>query len=388
MKLAYSWADVADGETEVTSPPMELPEILEGVRRLLCRYIVFSNEAQATAVTLWVAHTWVIDAFDYTPYLHISSPVRECGKSRLFECLRHLCRNPWLAIFPSEAVLFRKIHAHSPTILLDEIDTAFSDKIDPNKEGIRAVLNAGFERGATVPRCHGQSHELKDFSVFCPKAFAGIGNIPETVASRSIKIPMVRRRKDQTVAKFRKRDVEQAALPIRQALKAWSSDNRVIAELRAARPEMPSGLGDRSEDICEPLLAIADMAGADWPALARAALVRLRDKGDTDEEETKIQLLTASREIFQTWKPDHISSKDLLGELVNREGEPWAVWWKKDIDAGNTKGPGARLAKLLRPFGIISRSIREPDGTTPKGYPRSAFNDAFARYLPPLPSVI
>ena len=209
----YPWADIAQEKAEVTSLPMELPDILEGVRAFLSRYIVFSNEAQAPAVTLWAAHTWVIGAFYCTPYLHVSSPVRECGKSRLFGCLKHLCRNPWLAISPSEAVLFRKIHAHSPTILLDEIDTVFSDKTDPNKEGVRAVLNAGFERGATVPRCQGQSHELKDFSVFCPKAFAGIGNIPETVASRSIKIPMARRRKDQTVAKFRRRDVEQAALP-------------------------------------------------------------------------------------------------------------------------------------------------------------------------------
>jgi hypothetical protein len=387
MKLADSWADIAEEKAEVTSLPMELPDILEGVRAFLSRYIVFSNEAQAPAVTLWVAHTWVIDAFYYTPYLHVSSPVRECGKSRLFGCLKHLCPNPWLAISPSEAVLFRKIHRDSPTILLDEIDTVFSDKTDPNKEGVRAVLNAGFERGATVPRCHGQSHELKEFSVFCPKAFAGIGNIPETVASRSIKIPMVRRRKEQEVAKFRKRDVEQAALPIRRALQAWSSDNRVIAELYAARPEMPSGLGDRSEDICEPLLAIADMVGADWPALARTALVLLRDKGDTDEEETKIQLLAACREIRQTWKRDHISSKDLLDELVNRDGEPWAVWWKKDIDAGNTKGPAARLAKLLKPFGIIPRTIRE-DGATLKGYPWSAFNEAFDCYLPPLLPVI
>ena len=35
---------------------MQLPEILEEVQGFLSRYIVFSNEAQATAVTLWVAH--------------------------------------------------------------------------------------------------------------------------------------------------------------------------------------------------------------------------------------------------------------------------------------------------------------------------------------------
>jgi hypothetical protein len=83
----------------------------------LKRYIVFPSG------TLWVAHTWAFDAFDYTPYLHISSPVRECGKSKVFYCLKNLCAKPWLTISPSEAVLFRKISAHCPTLLLDEIDT-------------------------------------------------------------------------------------------------------------------------------------------------------------------------------------------------------------------------------------------------------------------------
>jgi hypothetical protein len=111
------------------------------------------------------------------------------------------------------------------------------------------------------------------------------------------------------------------------------------------------------------------MAGGDWPALARTALVLLRDKGDTDEEETKIQLLAACREIPQAWKRDHISSKDLIDELVNRECETWAVWWKKEIDAGNTKGPAARLAKLLKPFGIIPRSPGSRTAPSQKAIP-------------------
>ncbi len=127
------------------------------------------------------------------------------------------------------------------------------------------------------------------------------------------------------------------------------------------------GLGDRSEDICEPLLAIADMAGDDWPSRARRALVRLRTKGDTDQEEVKIQLLYAIREILQEWIPHRIFSKDLLKELVSREDEPWAAFWQKDIDNGNINGPGAKLARLQRPFGIVSRAIREPGQPVAKG---------------------
>jgi putative DNA primase/helicase len=196
---------------------------------------------------------------------------------------------------------------------------------------------------------------------------------------------MVRRRRDQPVTRLRKRELDAAAQPIIASLKEWSGDKRVIAWLRDARPKMPQGLGDRAEDICEPLLAIAEMAGGDWPAKARAALVRLKAKGDTDDEDTKTQLLSSIREIFQTLKPDHISSKDLLERLIDREDEPWAAWWKKDFDNGNTKGLGAKLAKMLKPFGIVSRTIRAADGSTPKGYPLASFNEAFDCYLPPLP---
>ena len=112
--------------------------------------------------------------------------------------------------------------------------------------------------------------------------------------------------------------------------------------------------------------------------------------GDTDEEETKIQLLLAIREIFQTPPPGgdtksgdaHISVTGSPGETCRREGEPWAAWWEKDIAAGNTRGPGARLAKLLKSFGIVPRTIRQGNDIQ-KGYPLGVFQESFGRYLPP-----
>jgi hypothetical protein len=98
----------------------------------------------------------------------------------------------------------------------------------------------------------------------------------------------------------------------------------------------------------------------------------------------KTQLLASIREIFQTGRGEHISSKDLLERLIEREDGPWASWWKKDFDSGNTKGPGAKLARMLKPFGIVSRTIREPDDSIPKGYLVASFDEAFACYLPPL----
>ena len=348
MKLADSWADIADLETEVTSPPMGLPEILEEVSGFLSRYIVFSNEAQATAVTLWIAHTWVIDAFDYTPYLQISSPVKRCGKSRVFDCLRLLCAKPWAIVSPTEAVMFRKIEQEPPTLLLDEVDAVFTAKNgDDGKEALRALLNAGFERRATVARCFGQDHQLREFRVFCPKAFAGIGKLPDTVSDRSIPIIMARRKREQHIEKFRTRDTEPIAKPISVSLQTWSEELTTIQHLRAARPKLPEELGDRAADICEPLLAVADMAGGVWPEMARSALVELCSDGASDDG-IAVQLLGAIREIFQEQGVDRISTKDLLDALIARDnGEPWGAWWAKDIASQSTRGPAGKVAILF-----------------------------------------
>jgi len=42
----------------------------------------------------------------------------------------------------------------------------------------------------------------------------------------------------------------------------------------------------------------------------------------------------------------------------------------------------AGIARLLKPFGISPETIRVGEDTA-KGYRLSAFEDAFARYLPP-----
>jgi uncharacterized protein DUF3631 len=249
----------------------------------------------------------------------------------------------------TEAVMFRKIEKVAPTLLLDEIDAVFTAKKgDDGKEAIRALLNAGFERRAIVPRCVGPNHALKEFRVFCPKALAGIGKLPDTIADRSIPIIMARRKRGQNVEKFRARDAEVIAKPVAVALEAWASRPQTLEILRAARPTMPNALSDRATDICEPLLAIADMAGGDWPSKARDALVELCAAGDVAEDCIGIKLLAAIREIFEVGKVDRISTKDLLAALIERDcDEPWADWWEADIAKGNTRGPAAKLARLF-----------------------------------------
>jgi hypothetical protein len=142
-------------------------------------------------------------------------------------------------------------------------------------------------------------------------------------------------------------------------------------------------LDDRQADICEPLLAIADVAGRDWPQRCRESLLTLY-AGETDEDESLgIKLLSATREAFKVTNVDRLSTQHLLEQLMAQEsGAPWPGWWEHDLKNGNTRGPAARLARLFKPFGIHARVIRLPDGTTPRGYLREDFEEAWKRYCP------
>jgi hypothetical protein len=72
---------------------------------------------------------------------------------------------------------------------------------------------------------------------------------------------------------------------------------------------------------------------------------------------------------------------DLLSALVNRDGEPWGEWWGAAVDRGDTRGPGYRLAKLIKPFGVTSKTMRVDGAGRGKGYDVTDFLDVFARYV-------
>jgi hypothetical protein len=366
--------------------PIEIPEtvpsiaiILYQVAGLLRQFVVFQNDYQAVAVSLWVGHTHAIDAADSTPYLAVTSPEKRSGKTRLFDVLEHVVARPWRAVTPSEPVTFRKIHKDQPTLLLDEADAIWAKGSE--HEGLRALLNAGHRRGVRVPRMVGEGAGLKiaEFDVFGAKAVAGIGDLPDTVMDRSIPIRLQRRASHEHVERFRFKEAAALAEPIRQGLETWAPE--AVETLREARPALPN-IHDRAADGWEPLLAIADAAGGDWPQRAREGAVWLHSEEPSRSETFGVRLLSDIREVFISTIGDRMPSAELAHALANIEEGPW----------GNLKGHAldARgLAWRLRPFEITPKDIRVSGPTgekVVKGYALEQFAEAWGRYLPDDPN--
>jgi hypothetical protein len=137
---------------------------------------------------------------------------------------------------------------------------------------------------------------------------------------------------------------------------------------------MPDGVRDRSADVWEALLAVADLAGGDWPGLARDACVALV-KGTADESaSTGVRLLADLRAVFCKFgDPDALPTETVRSKLHDRDESPWGDWYGHPLTA-------RELARLLREHQVRPRQIRVGDKTV-KGYRREHLSEPWRRYL-------
>jgi hypothetical protein len=363
--------DLRDFQELMSSP--DGADLLDRLAAYVRRYVVLTDE-QALLLALWTVHTHAIDAADTTPYLNIKSAEKRSGKTRLLEVLSLVVARPWLTGRVTAAVLVRKTSAEQPALLLDESDAAFRADRE-YAEALRGILNTGFRRGGVASLCVGQGASLtyKDFPVFCPKAIAGIGRLPDTVADRSIPIELRRRRATEKVERFRLRKAAAAALELQRGAVAWAEAH--LEDLKGREPDLPDELDDRAQDIIEPLLAIADAVGGEWPEKARrAARTLLTGEEREDSESLGVRLLRDLRDIFDKEKAERLRTSTLLEKLCALDEAPWGSLRGEPLDARG-------LARLLKPYGAKSAKLREGEGTF-QGYRRASLEDAWARYAP------
>jgi hypothetical protein len=128
----------------------ESAELANRIVALLKKYLVLSP-AEFDVLALWVLHTHVLDANDYTPYISVSSAVKRCGKSRVADVLEGLVPRPWKTARCSAAALVRKVDKSCPTLFLDEVDAALKGP-EEYSEALRGILNAGFHRGGVISK--------------------------------------------------------------------------------------------------------------------------------------------------------------------------------------------------------------------------------------------
>lgn len=374
LELKQTSHDGIFDEVEAWPDSVNGVELLDEIVEALGRHVIADKET-LRAAALWVVFTWLIDSVQVAPIANITAPEKRCGKTVMLSALGKLAYRPMQVSDIATAALFRSIELWNPTLLIDEVDAFLRDN-----EEARGILNAGFTKdSAFVIRCVGDDHMPTKFKLWGAKALCGIGKIADTLADRSIPLRLRRKKPGEQAERLRHSD---PALweRLRSRIARFAEDN--AKAISASRPVIIEGLNDRANDCWEPLLAIAEAAGGDWPRMARQAAASLHGI-EGEAPSVGVELLADIKAIFDTKQASKIFSVHLLEDLIQDDEAPWATW-----NRGKPMSPRQLSAKLGE-FGIKSGTVRAGFDTK-KGYSKEQFVEAWDRYLsssPPVTSV-
>jgi Protein of unknown function (DUF3631) len=345
-------------------------QVLDEARAFLGRFAILPSDAALDALTLWCAHTHAVQAFNASPRLAVLSEHPASGKTRVLELASLLSHDPTMEVDVTGPALVALISQRHPTVFLDETDQIFGANGGESHRSLRAILNSGYKQGATVSRRSGGAYVQQ--SIFGAVGFGGLGILPRTLMSRSIVIRMAQRRPEQRIEPYFPKLHEPTGAAIGAALGSWASS--VSLELAVSWPSLPDGIQDRAAEIWEPILAVADAAGGEWPDRARAACTELAlDVAAEPVQAPGQQLLSDLRAIWG--ESGNLPTSAIVTRLFALPGTPWASLWPP------ASAP-RELAALLAPYGVQPVKVRLGEKTA-QGYRRLDMERAW--HVPDVP---
>ena len=247
---------------------INIPEIYQKIYDYIKRFIHFPDEAYLSYLTLWIMGTYVFMLFRYCPYVWLNAD-KGSGKTLLMEILSAVAFNGDLITNPTEAVIYRDISNNLITMFIDEVEQLRKRDKDTYSSLI-SVLNAGFNKSGMVKRTEStpDGYIIKAYSAYSLKMFAGINEIDDVLQDRTIRIPLLRKKDDEFVKRY-KTNSEVLALQrsIRDDLYVFAlTYAKDIAELYQNEDEGGiEGLGhltNRELDIWEPIFLLANIVDA------------------------------------------------------------------------------------------------------------------------------
>lgn len=311
----------------MTEHTIDGAELLGRVRSWLGRFIGVTGEEDLDILTLWAAHTHIVEVTGTTPRLLITSPVPGSGKTTVLEHLHRLCLAPvQMSSVSSPALITRMLAQQLRTVLIDEADRA----LNPKNEGvgeILGVLNSGYKQGATRPTLvpvKGGGWEPSELPTYSPVAIAGNGpNLPEDTMQRCIPIGLL---PSDDVEESDWEEVEADADDLGMALKEWAEQY-----LNTAPPKvtLPPQVKARAKERWRPLKRVAVLAGGRWPEVTDRLAVddvqRVADEREAGVTADRPHIVLVQH-IAEVWpsKTAFMPTKEIVEKLRWEFPEMWS----------------------------------------------------------------
>lgn len=335
---------------------------LESVRDRLAEVIAArvwlppeNEDAQALLLACYVVLTYVSDALQAAPYLHVTGP-KGSGKSQgTLGLIADFGYRPISTSNASAAVLYRTLHGLGGTMLLDETESLHAK--GERTTDLLGVLNCGYSKGFPARRCEGEDLTPREFDVYGCKVLASIGNLPDTLSSRCIKFPMLRKPKEAT-------------LPVSTVNVSELRDDLhslIFAHVLTLREKLSTapdyGLCNRSADLWRPLLTIAEWLDPSGNLQLVNTLRHYADAAVSDAEQelsvpdADAALLRALWLKVKNGQGSETTAGDAMKDAKLLGGESLFADWKP-----------RRAAAVLRRYGCVPTKRRMNDGKVRASY--------------------
>jgi Protein of unknown function (DUF3631) len=340
-ELQRLWKDVQ------WSQALDLQLALEAVEDNLRREILM-GPAELVACTLWVAHTYVYECFSFTPRLFVTSSVWGSGKSALLDVVAEMACGGIPCNRTSAATLgrLRKTLGSAITVTFDQLDNSMDVKA-PGTGTMLDILMSGAHRSKKqilLVQRNGD-WEPEQFDLSFPMGLGKIDDLPSpALRSRCITIRMHPATKLQAkILKARSRG--KADDNVRPMLKAVMRSCR--DELGRVKVTFPDDLDlNRTADKWRPLLAIAQVAGGEWPKRALEAMVAL--ESEEEERPAQFKLLRHVLEETKGWPHREIFSVELDARMERLGASKFGLQFNSIWRGKMLRKVGLKPANYLR----------------------------------------
>ena len=129
--------------------------------------------------------TYLFRAFRYFPYLHLNAE-KGSGKTLLMELMAPISFNGILLTQPAASTVLKLIEQNSASLFIDEAESLSAHKSAGDSQ-LKNILRTGYARS-------GVSYiGDKMYRTYSPKCFAGINELDDVLADRTITVKMLRK---------------------------------------------------------------------------------------------------------------------------------------------------------------------------------------------------
>lgn len=275
------------------------------------------------AMTLILAVTHVMDAFDAVPYVLVTSKDPKVGKSTLSKNIPFLLADrPWRVSVntTTDALRNKFLEREAPrAVLMDDASKFYGESGTSRKTTPLYQMSIdGYEKNATVSVS--RNGVTQDLPAFIMLFMNGLNNaVPQDLATRAVQFRLKAKPSHIRMRSALAVSTAKEAEPLKAELHRWATSNKKFIQqyMQGDVFRAHAQLTDRLMQLWAPMAAVAAAAGGSWPLrwLEAFQLMGLDEGSGKPVVQRDEQALLDTAKIIERTGADRVFTAELVPAL-------------------------------------------------------------------------